>query len=81
MEDWLSCGGTWEKSKLLQTMRNEKRLRHRGARIWLTKQQIVDKYGSKGIAESICNAKLDDPELKKTQTREHPDCPNDEARG
>lgn len=62
-------------------MRNEKRLRHRGARIWLAKQQILQKYASASIAESICRTKLDDPELKATQTRAHPDCPDDEAGG
>ena len=51
-----------------------------GARLWLTKAQIEDKYKSQSIADAITKAKLEDPEARQTSTKEHPDCPNNEAR-
>ena len=51
-----------------------------GARVWLTRHQIAAKYHSDEMADSICDAKLNDPELRESHTKPHPDAPHVEAR-
>lgn len=77
---WTECAGEWRSSTLYKQMIERKRTSRHGARVWLTQGQIEQKYQSKEIAEEICRAKRDDPELYKTHTKPHEDCPNNEAR-
>lgn len=45
----------------------------------MTRKQIAKKYDSEAVANSIVEAKLSDPEIKKQQVKPHPDMPdNDE---
>ena len=76
MEEWMACQGEWSKSTLYERMTASKSVRKRGARTWLTKQQIATKYGDMSIAEEIVQAKLADETLRETQTKPHPDAPN-----
>ena len=50
-----------------------------GARRWLTRGQIADKYRDHILADQICDAKLADEELAQSHTKYHPDCPGNEA--
>lgn len=45
----------------------------------MTFQQIAEKYKSEEVARRIVEAKLADPELRRTQVKDHPDCPESEA--
>ena len=74
MDEWLSCGGRWTESTFY--IRATERSTHstRGARVWLTRDQIAEKYKSREIANMICDQKLSDPEAFRTQTKLHPDC-------
>ena len=62
-------------------MVERKTLSQKGSRVWLTRAQIEAKYQSAEIAQRICEQKLNDPELRKTQTRLHPDDPSEERFG
>ncbi|CAK9034035.1 Uncharacterized protein SCF082_LOCUS20718 [Durusdinium trenchii] len=80
LDEWLSCGGRWTESTFY--IRATERSTHstRGARVWLTRDQIAEKYKSREIANMICDQKLSDPEAFRTQTKLHPDCDKEEMR-
>lgn len=80
MEEWLSTAGNWRESKLYQRMTAKKTERKHGARVWLTRAQLLMKYGSQEIVDEIVTAKLSDPDLKESHTKPHPDAPQSEAR-
>ena len=80
MEEWVATAGDWKQSKLYQRMTAKRTERKHGARVWLTRPQLLMKYGSQEVVDEIVNAKLSDPELKETQTKPHPDAPQSEAR-
>lgn len=60
---WEQCRGEWKKSELYLKISNKRRHKTHGARLWLTKSQISQKYNSDAMAESICDSKRRDPEL------------------
>ena len=76
----MATAGDWKQSKLYQRMTAKRTERKHGARVWLTRPQLLMKYGSQEVVDEIVNAKLSDPELKETQTKPHPDAPQSEAR-
>lgn len=39
----------------------------------MTRSQLTEKYKDKSIADAICSAKLDDPELSKSHVKDHED--------
>ena len=80
MEEWMATAGDWREAKLYQRMTAKKTERKHGARVWLTRAQLLMKYGSQEIVEEIVTAKLSDPELKESHTKPHPDAPQSEAR-
>ena len=79
MDEWVSCKGTWKNSKLYEKMTARKSVRTKGARVWLTRQQLATKYGDPEVAREICDSKLSDPEIKDSHTKPHPDAPHSEA--
>lgn len=78
-EQWEACSGDWKSSSFYRQIKHRDSLRTHGARCWMTRTQLAKKYESKSIADSICDAKLADPEVKKVQVKPHPDCPSEEA--
>ena len=50
-----------------------------GRRVWMTRQMIVDKYKSESVADRIITNKLANEDTKKSQTKAHPDDPDNEA--
>lgn len=60
-------------------MISRKSVRNRGARVWLTRHQIIQKYGDADVADHIIRAKTEDAQLRESQTRPHPDTPQVEA--
>lgn len=57
----------------------KKSCRKHGARVWMTKGQIAQKYSDKAVAEQICAAKMADEATRDSQTKPHPDLPDSEA--
>ena len=45
-----------------------------GVREWMTKRELIQKFGQEG-AEAIISRKESDPELKSNEVRGHPDAP------
>ena len=74
MDEWMTCGGKWKQSAFYKRCTDRTTHSERGARVWMTRQQITEKYKSSEIANMICRQKIDDPELFRTQTKSHPDC-------
>lgn len=37
------------------------------------------KYGDEKLAQEIVDAKNNDPKVRETQTKDHPDCPGNEV--
>lgn len=80
MEAWTECAGEWKRSQLYIRIKKASKESEHGARVWLTRGQIKKKYRSEQIANQICDSKLHDPKMFETQTKEHPDLPEREAR-
>ena len=77
-EQWAECAGNWNKSTLYVQMRESRTNRKRGSRKWLTRAQVIEKWGEK-VGNEICDLKLSDPESCRTQVKNHPDHPTSEA--
>ena len=45
----------------------------------MTRQMIVDKYKSETVADRIISNKMNNDEARKTQTKAHPDDPENDA--
>ena len=78
-DEWLGANENWKKFtyaiRLKKTHSHEKI----GARRWMTFKQLVAKYEDKEVAESIKAAKKNDPELRDSHVKCHPDCPDNPA--
>ena len=46
----------------------------------MTRAQVILKYGDRTLGNSICDAKLEDPEMRKHAVKPNPDAPDVEAR-
>lgn len=77
-EQWAECSGNWQKSSLYLQMRESRTNRKHGCRRWMTRKQVIEKWGQK-IGDEICDLKLSDPESSRTQVKNHPDHPTSEA--
>lgn len=75
-EQWIQVGGHWDKSQLVVQARTTIKGSKTGARRWMLRADIVQKYGSEEIADELIHAKESDPELRKTQVRDHPELPH-----
>lgn len=77
-EQWLQCEGHWTESAFFKEMRSTSTHRKRGARRWMTVQELSMKYGSQRVALRIKAAKEEgDADVRKNQIRDHPDVPGD----
>ena len=74
MEQWTACEGHWTQSSFYKQLKVSKKHRQRGARKWMTFEEIAAKYHSERVATRIVESKEADPELSKTQIRDHLDC-------
>ena len=84
-EQWMESQGQWKESNLFLQLVRTKSSRKRGARAWLTKGELVQRYGCKDTAEKIVQAKErharlieEGKEEGEVQVRQHPD--SDDAR-
>ncbi|CAE7029554.1 unnamed protein product [Symbiodinium sp. CCMP2592] len=74
-EDFLQTEGDWKKSMIFRTIKSITRNGRRGIRRWLTRSQMLVHFDDASIVDSIIARKETDEYLKKTEVREHPECP------
>lgn len=74
-EDFLSIDGNWRNSMVYKTIKSINRTGRRGIRRWLTRSQLENHFQDSTIVDAIIVRKQSDEYLKKTEIREHPDCP------
>ena len=53
--------------------------RRRGRRQWFTRQGLIEKYKSAEVADRIIANKMATEESRSTQTKPHPDDPDNEV--
>ena len=75
-EQWTSCQGVWKESHLYLQLSQKSRHRKIGRRSWLTKPELIKKYGDKQAATLIWDAKIEEDDGSGSQVRPHPDCPS-----
>ena len=73
-EKWLSCGENWQKSTWCISLTTTSTSSRRGARRWMTFQQISAKYSSDEIAQEIVDQKMTDD--FEEHRKPHPDLPH-----
>ena len=73
-EKWLSCGENWKKSSWCVSLSTTSTSSRRGARRWMTYQQISSKYSSDEIAQEIVDLKMKDE--FEDERKPHPDLPH-----
>ena len=78
-ESWLLADESWSKSKLYLTLKKKGSHARRGLRRWYTFPEMVSKFGAEA-AQDIKERKENDPKLRETEIRPHPECPGNEAR-
>ena len=67
------CEGCWTQSSFYLQLKEKKRNRSFGARKWLVRSELVQKFGSAAVADAIIQAKHADTEAAQSQIRAHPD--------
>ncbi|CAE7479305.1 unnamed protein product [Symbiodinium sp. CCMP2592] len=78
-EAWLTSSENWKSSKLLISLKQKNSTKNRGTRKWMTYAEMCERFGE-SVATDIRDAKLDDPQLKKKEVRDHPECKHRKAR-
>ena len=73
LEQWASAQGVWRETEFFLSIKQKKRNRSYGCRTWMTRGELVAKFGSTDIADQIIEAKELDAEAAKSQIRAHPD--------
>ncbi|OLP53782.1 hypothetical protein AK812_SmicGene48618, partial [Symbiodinium microadriaticum] len=73
-EGWVQSRGNWHSSQLLLTLQSTRKNRRRGGRRWMTEAQLAERYGQ-DVAQEIIEHKSTDAVLRRTQVKNHPDCP------
>ena len=74
-EDFLSSAGKWRNSMVYKCIKSTSRNGRRGIRRWLTRSQLEAHFQDSSIVDAIIVRKETDDYLKKTEIRDHPDCP------
>ena len=72
-EAWAGCAGEWKSSELYLKLSSRKSHSSFGARVWMTRSQLAQKYNSESVAETIVQSKLNDPKLVDSCVKWHPD--------
>ncbi|CAK8995261.1 Uncharacterized protein SCF082_LOCUS4272 [Durusdinium trenchii] len=65
LEQWTQCDGVWAESDFVIECRRKTRHRQYGARVWLTRSELITKYQSVAVADSIIEAKEQDEETRQ----------------
>lgn len=73
-EQWTSCEGHWQHSDFMIECKKKTKHRSYGSRVWMTRSEIANKFGSMVVAKTIIQSKEEDNEASVHQIRPHPDC-------
>ena len=73
LEQWTMAQGQWRHSDFYMQLKQKKRNRKFGCRKWLTRSEMLAKFGSASVADEIIAAQMHDENVKATQVRAHPD--------
>ena len=73
LEQWTAAEGQWQHSDFYIQLKTKHRNRKFGCRKWLTRSEMLTKYGSATIVDDIIAAKMSDDAVKAQQVRAHPD--------
>ncbi|CAE7212823.1 unnamed protein product [Symbiodinium sp. CCMP2592] len=73
-EAWEKCNGDWKTSSIYLNLKNIKSTRRTGVRVWMTRAEVVAKFGETS-ADAIILRKLGDEKLKNSEVRRHPELP------
>ena len=76
-EEWLSCTEKWRNSTWAATLSKSLKVTKIGARRWMTKQQIFERYQDWEVVQEIIDLKLQSADTNMP----HPDAPHVDARG
>lgn len=69
-EEWLQSSKQWGDSRLLASLRISSTQRRSGSVKWLTRSQLLQKYGDETVVTELVNRKK-----QSNDTRRHPDLP------
>lgn len=75
-EQWLQVGGKWDQSSLVAQARQSFRGTKTGARRWMQRSDLVQKYQDPVIADEIIASKEGDPLVRACCVRPNPDLPS-----
>ena len=81
LDAWAQCEGRWSTSSFTKQLKSRETNSSYGGRVWMTRSQIAAKFHSQTAADTICDQKLADEELKATHTKFLPDADGVEAGG
>lgn len=74
LEQWTHCKGQWSQSDFYVQLKSKRRNRKIGSRRWMTRGEMLAKFGSDTVVDAIITAKMQLPEdVRSTQVRAHPD--------
>lgn len=75
-EQWLQVGGKWDQSSLVAQARQSFRGTKTGARRWMQRSDLIQKYQDPVIADEIIASKEGDPLVRACCVRPNPDLPS-----
>lgn len=76
-DEWLAANENWKSSSYVAALKQRKSHQKIGARRWMTFRQIQAKYdGDEQLAKAIVENKLNDPVLRESSVKPHPDLPD-----
>ena len=74
----MSASGDWKKSKLYIQATESHSNKKMGKRKWFLKSEMISRFGE-AATEAMIQRKEGDKDLRETECRYHPDCPDVEA--
>ncbi|CAE7278142.1 unnamed protein product, partial [Symbiodinium microadriaticum] len=73
-EAWEKCQGDWKTSSIYLNLKSISRTRRTGVRVWMTRAEVIAKFGETS-ADAIILRKQGDEKLRKSEIRRHPELP------
>ncbi|CAE7828314.1 unnamed protein product, partial [Symbiodinium necroappetens] len=73
-EAWEKCQGDWKTSSIYLNLKSISRTRRTGVRVWMTRAEVVAKFGETS-ADAIILRKQGDEKLRTSEIRRHPELP------
>ncbi|CAE7201315.1 unnamed protein product [Symbiodinium sp. CCMP2456] len=75
-EDFVATGGNWKNGVIMKSIRRKRSSGSHACRKWLTRRQMLQYFDNdQKLVDSIIVRKESDPELLKSECRDHPECP------